>query len=477
MATIVDRRSQPNNQAANRKRFLDRYKPQAKKAVERALSGGNITDIGKDGVDVTIPKRDLNEPKIHHGQGGIVDRVLPGNKEFTAGQRIKRPNGGGGGGGSGDGASEDGSGEDDFVFHLSEEEFLNYLFEDLELPNLIKRNEQDAVQTKPKYAGIISDGPPNKLHLARSKRSKMSRMAAANGRYNQDIVALLQEERDLLDSWNMSNKPARPPSGLPFAWQARKHQIAALKSQVSYLKSAFLSAVTPQQAMRIDNIEEEIRQLEKRKGRIPQWNESTDLKFRLHTQQPVPTSKAVMFCVMDVSASMDQETKNNAKIFYFLLHRFLKKHYEKVDIVFIRHHSAAEEVDEKKFFYDPSTGGTVVSTGLQLMLDIMRERYGDDWNIYGAQASDGDNSYSDNNKTAALMHEILKQIQGYFYIEITQRDHQNLWETYAGIMKEYSDRFWMSQVQGRKDITPIFRDFFKKRGNEQRMQAFVTPAP
>ncbi|WP_241360953.1 DUF444 family protein, partial [Escherichia coli] len=70
----------------------------------------------------------------------------------------------------------------------------------------------------------------------------------------------------------------------------------------------------------------------------------------------------------------------------------LKRNYDRIEVVFIRHHTSAREVDEEEFFYSRETGGTIVSSALKLMQEVMAERYpASDWNIYAAQASDGDN--------------------------------------------------------------------------------------
>ena len=108
-----------------------------------------------------------------------------------------------------------------------------------------------------------------------------------------------------------------------------------------------------------------------------------------------------MFCLMDVSGSMTEHMKDLAKRFYVLLYIFLKRRYKHVDVVFIRHTHEAPEVDEDTFFHSPETGGTVVSTALEEMQRVVAERYDpDSWNIYAAQASDGDNTATDNDQTA-----------------------------------------------------------------------------
>ncbi len=113
-----------------------------------------------------------------------------------------------------------------------------------------------------------------------------------------------------------------------------------------------------------------------------------------------------MFCLMDVSGSMDEEKKNIAKRFFTLLYLFLTRTYEHIDVVFIRHHTVAEEVDEENFFHSRETGGTVVSSALKLMRKVIEQRYANGlWNIYGAQASDGDNWLED----SVLCYDLLSE--------------------------------------------------------------------
>ncbi len=134
------------------------------------------------------------------------------------------------------------------------------------------------------------------------------------------------------------------------------------------------------------------------------WIDPVDLRYRRFTQVPKPTARAVMFCLMDVSGSMSEQMKDLAKRFFLLLHVFLERRYKHVDLVFIRHTETAEEVDEETFFTDPRTGGTVVSSALTEFMRIQRARYPQDsWNIYVAQASDGDNSGSDTQKSVAML--------------------------------------------------------------------------
>src|SRR5690606_8259525 len=165
----------------------------------------------------------------------------------------------------------------------------------------------------------------------------------------------------------------------------KRKQLAALEAQLEAMPEA------DRQGSVFEALMAEILRLRKAISATP-WLDTFDLKYNLHIKHPIPRSKAVMFCLMDVSGSMDQATKDIAKRFFILLYLFLQRNYEKTEVVFIRHHTIAKEVDEDEFFHSRETGGTVVSSALKLMQSIIEARYSpSEWNIYGAQASDGDN--------------------------------------------------------------------------------------
>ena len=174
-----------------------------------------------------------------------------------------------------------------------------------------------------------------------------------------------------------------------------------------------------------------------------------------------------MFCLMDVSGSMTQDIKDIAKRFFILLYMFLKRNYQKIDVVFIRHHTTASEVDEETFFYSRETGGTLVSSALRLMDEIIRERYPEDsWNIYAAQASDGDNWADDSPACRKLLvDKILPKLQYYTYVEITPRDHQALWYAYENVVDRYPDTFAMQQIESLDDIYPVFHKLFERKSS------------
>ncbi len=422
MQQIIDRRLAGRNKSiGNRERFLRRHKEQIREAVKRAVEGRGIRDIAQ-GEDIHIPRRDISEPVFGHGEGGRREMVHPGNKDFVRGDRIERPKGGGGGGGSGD-ASDSGEGEDDFVFHLSKEEFMQVFFDDLALPNLIRTTLAETPEFKTHRAGFSSDGTPNNLHVVRSMRGAIGRRIALGSESRRELHRL----EDLLETLR-----AQPDS--------------------------------PARAREIELIEADIEALRVRIGRIP-FLDPIDLRYRSRVRTPVPTAKAVMFCVMDVSGSMDEARKDLAKRFFILLYLFLTRHYEKIDIVFIRHHTQAQEVSEHDFFHATETGGTVVSSALVLMEEIIRARYPrGEWNIYGAQASDGDNWHDDSPRCRELLeHDILPLCRYFAYIQVVEQE-QNLWHEYAALAEDESRVFAMRKATDVSQIYPVFRDLFRKEG-------------
>ena len=419
MSHIIDRRLNGKNKSAvNRERFLRRFKAQIKEAVGKAIKGRSITDI-ENGESVSIPVKDISEPVFHHGRGGVADHVHPGNEEFIEGDRLNRPQGGGGGGGGGK-ASNEGEGEDDFAFQLSREEFMNVFFEDLALPNLIKTQLMGIEEMKPVRAGYTNDGTPANISIVRSLRGALARRVAMAA----PTLARLREAEEDLDTLLESDDD----NGVEV--RERRRHIHALREKINH---------------------------------IP-FIDPFDLRYNNRVKQPKPTSKAVMFCLMDVSGSMDEGKKDMAKRFFILLYLFLQRNYEKIEVVFIRHHTSAVEVNEHDFFHSRESGGTVVSSALNLMADVVKKRYANsEWNIYAAQASDGDNWDSDSaNCSRILQEQLLPWCQYFAYIEITEGEPQNLWYEYMKVA-EQSKHFAMQKIRSPSDIYPVFRELFKRQ--------------
>jgi len=417
---IIDRRFDSRNKSSvNRGRFIRRFKGQIRKAVADAIAKRGIRDLDN-GEKISIPGKDIAEPQFTLGKGGVWEQVHPGNDRFTQGDEVERPLDGGRGRGKG-AASNEGEGVDEFAFTLTRDEFLDIFFDELALPNLVKRQLARIEEYKRVRAGYTQTGVPTNISLTRTMRGAAGRRIAIGGPYG----AKLRELEEALENLLLSQRDGDP-------------EVEALKREIAKLRAKI--------------------------GAIP-FIDSFDLRYNNRVRIPQPTTQAVMFCVMDVSGSMDEDKKNIAKRFFMLLYLFLDRNYEKIDVVFIRHHTTAEEVDEDAFFHSRETGGTVVSSALELMRDIIRERYaGGNWNIYGAQASDGDNWNDDSPKCRDIIEEtILPACQYFAYIEVADAEPQNLWHEYERLAAAHPGHFAMQRIGTVGDIYPVFRELFKKR--------------
>lgn len=421
MTQVIDRRVNGKNKSAvNRQKFIRRYKKHLKEAVEEAVSKRSITDM-EHGEKINIPAKDIAEPTFGIGAGGRQEQVYPGNEEFISGDQIARPQSGGGAGGKQ--ASNRGEGEDDFTFALSREEFMDLFFEDLELPRMIKTQLAMEVQFKKVRAGYTMHGNPSNLSIIRSMKGALARRVA------------------------LTASPSR-------RLHAAKEELAALLQRV----------VDEEHDPEIIALQEEIKALKLRIRKVP-FIDTLDLRYNNRIDEPVPTSQAVMFCLMDVSGSMGKFEKEIAKRFFTLLYLFLTRAYERIEVVFIRHHTVAKEVDEEEFFYSRETGGTVVSSALKMMRDIIHERYPtNDWNIYAAQASDGDNWAEDSDVCRKLLLEsIMPYLQYYAYVEVTDdATTGDLWDLYQKVAESYKN-FATQTISDNADIYPVFRKLFEKQ--------------
>lgn len=431
MPNFIDRRLNPKDKSlGNRQRFLKRAREELKRAIKEQVKSDKIADVDA-AHGVPMPKRGAGEPTFQPSSGsGEREYILPGNKEYMAGDKLSRPQGGGGGSGRGAGRGES---EDDFHFILSREEVLDLFFEDLELPDMVKLNLKETVTYKPHRVGFSTAGTPTNINVGRTMRNSFGRRIALQ-RPSEAAVKALSDEIVALEAEKELSAPNR---------------------------------------RRLQALREELEQLERRRRRIS-YVDPVDIRFNRFERQPIPNASAVMFCLMDVSASMGEREKDLAKRFFVLLHLFLTRRYERIDIVFIRHTDEAREVDEETFFYSKQSGGTVVSTALEEMLRVIEERYPAHlWNIYAAQASDGDNISGDSERCAALLRDHLMRLcQYYAYVEIidereteifgTTDNGTSLWRAYRSVDGEVPN-FQMTRISRPADIYPVFRKLFTRQ--------------
>jgi uncharacterized sporulation protein YeaH/YhbH (DUF444 family) len=437
---VIDRREEHRDKSStSRDRFIKRYRDVIKKAaadtVQKAKGFRDLT-VGKDGQEhqIIIDRKSLDQPHFHHGPGGEHEFILGGNDQFIVGDKIPRPSGDG----RGREGSPDGEGEDDFTFYLDREEFLRLILDDLALPDMIKKNLAYSLISEYVHAGFTKQGSPGNMDVMRSFKQSLARR-----------IGLHRASR-LVKLHNLEGRLAalldEPDDGF-----VKPSSIVLLRKQIEALEAK----------LRV----------------MPFFDPNNDLRYRHRELERKPSVSAVMFCAMDVSGSMTENMKMHAKYFFMLLHLFLKKNYSNVDVVFIRHTSTAEEVTEEVFFYDRETGGTIVSSALDLVYNIIKERYDPAiWNIYIAQASDGDNYGPDSTRCQAILENKLLLLAQYMvYVEMSDnmmsfhRQHgfssgstSDLWKAYD-VVANHHQNLKMKAVGDKTEIYPVFRELFEKK--------------
>jgi uncharacterized sporulation protein YeaH/YhbH (DUF444 family) len=418
---IIDRRLNPGSKSLeNRQRFLRRAKALVQGAVKKSSQDRDIKDV-LEGGEVSIPLDGMHEPRFRR-EGGTRDMVLPGNKKFVEGDVLPR---------SGEGRQKasgpgEGDSEDAFRFVLSRDEFVDLFLDDLELPDLAKRKLAQAESEGLRRAGYTTSGSPANLSVSRTVRLALARRVALR-RPRPETIAQLEAELAVCDDARRTTLVA---------------EIEALKAKIR---------------------------------RIP-FIDPIDIRYRRFETVPKPVAQAVMFCLMDVSGSMSEHMKDLAKRFYMLLYVFLTRRYRHVEIVFIRHTDRAEEVDEDTFFHGPASGGTLVSSALEAMHEIVRSRFRPaDWNIYAAQASDGDNSTSDSHAVSQLLTDKILPVSQFFaYLEVGETGgstfempDSSLWTLYQRLRAEGAP-LSIRKVSERSEIFPVFHDLFQRRRKQEK---------
>jgi hypothetical protein len=431
---IVDRRlNDKGKSSVNRRKFIDRVRHHVKKSIQESIRDNNLDDLTNgDKKRIRIPIRNIDEPWFHHNNSGIGDIVRPGNDKFVPGDKIRRPEEGEGKGRQG---SEDGEGDDTFVFHLTKEEFLEFFFENCELPDLVKKNLAIVNEEELRRTGHTSDGPPATLNIERSMRRAKSRRFALSA-------------------------------------MKRKH-LRELEEQFQLVIEQLKSSPDDDQLIELrDKLEQDIHVAKKRIESVP-FLDPMDLKYNHWSKVSTPTTQAVIFRLMDVSGSMTENTKELAKTFFILLQLFIEKHYAHVAIVNIIYHSRASVTTDNDFFYGSETGGTVTSPALKIVEELIKDKYPTDmWNAYVAHATDGDNFASDNAAVEERIVTLLPKLQYYAYIQINDEesaawrghihDPNNLWDLFEAAKNKHSN-LNCALVESAKDVYPVFTKLFERQ--------------
>jgi len=416
---IVDRRPQKGKSTGNRQRVLKRLEGALKAQVDKLVARHKLQESDQ-GAEVTIQRKDMAEPRLVLEQAsGASARIIPGNDKYRIGDKIEsnppQGQGRGNGQGSGDGDADQ---EDAFRFALSREEYLSLLFDDLELPALVRKDLLEIDESRFRRGGVVRYGTPGTVCVTRTFKASIGRRIAAEAQH----AEALEEAEAALAAAEEAGDPERI-------------RVAAL----------------------------EFDELRRRGGDIP-FLDPVDLRHRSLIEVQKPCTAAVMFCLMDVSASMDEQRKDLAKRFFTLLYLFLARKYKKVELIFIRHTDEAQEVDEDTFFNGTQTGSTKVRSALEKMNEIIAARYpASSYNIFGAQASDGDSFGTDSTESSAFLLSKLLPLSRYFvYAEVGNTPSQSatsLWSAYRAIE---SDHFNMASVSARNEVYPALAKLFQR---------------
>lgn len=421
LSSIIDRRQWRGKSADNRRRFLERVRESVRESMPNILNNGDLKSVGKKGGTIVVKRALIEEPSFVFGEGGGNEHILPGNKEFVPGDRIKKEKSSGTGTGKRAGS---GSGEDAFIVEITREEFLNYFFEDLELPELVRKDLSDLNEVRYKNAGFSTTGTPSRLAVVRSLKMAHLRKIALRGGVNDE-----KEELEVLLA-------KADPKDEPY--------YSSLVKRLSELRE---------------------------KDSLP-FIDPIDLRYRTTSIEQVPITSATMVCIMDNSGSMGQREKTLSRKFFYLLYLFLERRYERLTLIFISHTETAKEVSEQEFFNTRDSGGTMVSSALKLLSELMVKKINvNATNVYVCQCSDGDNYSSDNETSLNLLKEkLLPFVQYWAYIQIEPegfkedagKESDSLWGIYEKASKEFKS-MELRHVSKDGDIYPVFRNLFEKR--------------
>lgn len=426
---IIDKRSNSHDKnMSNRQRFIEKHKDQIREQVRDAVNKRSIKDTSGDKINIS---GNTDEPTFDWDRDtGEYEFIYSGNPGYITGDIYEKNKGGKG---SGRKAGR-GDSQDDFSFFLTEEEYLNILFGDLELPDMIKESDKSIVTTEKMRTGYRTTGPSSLLDLKRTYKNSLGRRLATLKPVTNQIKELEDElEQALL--------------------KEDKNEEDALLTEVLILE-----------------LESKLESLRRKKSVIP-FIDTLDLKYKRYSDIIKPTTQAVCFFVLDVSGSMGQKEKEIAKRFFLLTYLFLKRSYENIDIVFIKHTDKAWECDEDEFFHARDSGGTLFSPVVDLINKIINERYPLDlWNIYVAEASDGDNDSDDNITTKDILDVLIPKCQYYIYIETTVYNgnwapsSRKMWES----MDDKFENFCQVVISKEEEVLPVFRQIFMKKKGEAK---------
>lgn len=251
----------------------------------------------------------------------------------------------------------------------------------------------------------------------------------------------------------------------------KKKKISEILMEGSKKKSGYQRNGIPPRLAKKKTVVEKLKRKQGMKRALRESNENAvierfpfkkdDIRYYRVKPRMKKEYNAVVICIMDTSASMDQTKKYLARSFFFMLYSFIKMKYEKAQVEFIAHSTVGKVVTEDEFFHKVESGGTYVSSGYQKALEVIREKYNpSQYNIYAFHASDGDNWSEDNERAIKSVNELCDVCNLFGYAEIMTYGYSST------IKKKYSqdikrDNFAMVAMQKKEDLWNAIRDMLK----------------
>lgn len=380
--------------AEDRRRHRELVEDSIKKNLVDILSEESIIGQTKN-KKIKIPIRGLKEYQFIYGKN--VPGVGSGDGTEKRGDIIGRERDAKGQGNKGAGNEE---GEDIYETEITIEDIMEYVFQDLNLPNLTKKKFSEIVwEGSKKKCGYQKKGIPPRLAKKKTVVEKLKR--------KQGMKRALKEGLD--DSG--TNKE--------------------LLGQYSLDGGELV-------------------------GRFPFKDD--DLRYYRVKPKKKREYNAVIICIMDTSASMDQNKKYLARSFFFMLYQFVRMKYSSVEVVFISHSTTAKIVNEQEFFHKVESGGTYISSGYEKALEIINEKYNPAiWNIYSFHVSDGDNWSEDNDRAVKSANKLCDVCNLFGYAEIMAYGYT------SAIKKRYSNEVKRSNfvsvtMKKKEDMWDALRD-------------------
>ncbi len=409
--------------AEDRRRHRELVEESIKKNLGNIIAEESIIGKSRD-KKIKIPIRGIKEFQFVYGRN--KPGVGSGNGNEKRGDKFS----GEAQNGNGKGKAGNQEGEEIYETEITIEEVIRYLFDDLNLPDIDKKQLSQLEEKSYRKLGYQHKGIPPRLAKKRSTIEKIKRKQATKRALNE-----LRQDQGEKNTDNEVDSIDEIENNTNIMYEN-----IGVKG----------SAINPNS--------------ETAKNRFPFIED--DLRYYRIKEDNKRDYNAVVLCIMDVSGSMDQTKKYLARSFYFLLYQFLQLKYTNVEVVFIAHTTTAKEVNEKEFFHRGESGGTYISSGYEKALEIIAERYSpSNWNIYAFHCSDGDNWSEDNKKAVDSAKRLCEVCNLFGYGEIVP-GYYSMGSTIKSELQSKIDskNFAAISINKKEDVLPALKKLLEKGG-------------